>query len=292
MSVLKERLNAINEAQSIQYEPAKIVEEKETLHADSLDDNDILGGFFKTSNKKNHMEDSLTSLKEESLSEELLEAYELKRAKEEADAVKRGNVFIKAVNILLVLLCIYVIFLIYGVLMTDYKYDETGNIVPQILSVSDIGEKKAFDVILVQYENCRILYEEILMLDYRLGEGIEEPIALASEYEALLDKVEDLSIKINALDTDTKYQQIKEMLHVWISNDVAIYLQKMSSAISQNNIDDAGIALTYQTITYNDFSLISENVVTIGEQFNGVDVTAIKKWSPERYIDDTINKNK
>lgn len=187
------------------------------------------------------------------------------------------------------MLCVYLLFLIYGVVCTNYHYTDKGNIEPQILSVTDIRESKKFDVILVQYENCRVLYEKILMLDYRLGQGIEDPLVLAPEYEKMLDEIETLSIKLNALDSDTKYDQIKYMISSWIQNDAAIYLQKMSSAISQNNSEDASIALSYQTAMYNNFSLITENLVAMGDAIEGVNVTDIKNWSPEKYIDSEIN---
>lgn len=92
----------------------------------------------------------------------------------------------------------------------------------------------------------------------------------------MLDEIETLSIKLNALDSDTKYDQIKYMISSWIQNDAAIYLQKMSSAISQNNSEDASIALSYQTAMYNNFSLITENLVAMGDAIEGVNVTDIK----------------
>lgn len=224
------------------------------------------------------------------MSEEMLEAYELKKAREEKAKLKRDSTIGKIVNSLFVVACLYIIFLIYGVVVTDYYYDESGNIVPQVLSVSDIKESKGFEKIMVQYESCRILYEKILMLDYRLSQGIEDPLVLALEYEELLSDVENILIQLDAL-KDTKYSQIKGMLYTWAGTDAAIYLQKISSAISLNNSEDASIALSYQTIMYNDFSLISENMVSMGESLNGIDVTDIKNWSPEGYLDETIKGN-
>lgn len=223
------------------------------------------------------------------MTEEMLLAYQLKKSHDEKEKIRKFKIKERISNIICTLLCVYLLFLIYGVVCTNYHYTDKGNIEPQILSVSDIRESKKFDIILVQYENCRVLYEKILMLDYRLGQGIEDPLVLAPEYEKMLEEIETLSIKLNALDSDTKYDQIKYMMSSWIQNDAAIYLQKMSSAISQNNSEDASIALSYQTAMYNNFSLITENLVAMGEIIEGVDVTDIKNWSPEKYIDSEIN---
>lgn len=223
------------------------------------------------------------------MTEEMLLAYQLKKSHDEKEKFRKFKIKERISNIICTILCVYLLFLIYGVVCTNYHYTDKGNIEPQILSVSDIRESKKFDIILVQYENCRVLYEKILMLDYRLGQGIEDPLVLAPEYEKMLEEIETLSIKLNALDSDTKYDQIKYMMSSWIQNDAAIYLQKMSSAISQNNSEDASIALSYQTAMYNNFSLITENLVAMGEIIEGVDVTDIKNWSPEKYIDSEIN---
>ena len=195
----------------------------------------------------------------------------------------------KIANGVIITLSLYIILLIYGVFMTDYQYEDDGEVHPQILSVADIKEKNDFEVILGQYERCRILYEQVLMLDYRLGQGNEDPAKIAPEYEALLDQVEDLAIKTDALDIKIKYDQIRAMLLSWIKNDTAIYLQKMSSAISLNNPEDADIAVAYKTYMYNNFSQLTSNIAVMGEELNGVDVTGIKKWSPESYIDNKIN---
>lgn len=225
----------------------------------------------------------------EEMTEETLLAYQLKKSHDEKEKIRKSKIKEKIFNIICTVLCVYLLFLIYGVVCTNYHYTDKGNIEPQILSVTDIRESKKFDVILVQYENCRVLYEKILMIDYRLGQGIEDPLVLAPEYEKMLDEIETLSIKLNALDSDTKYDQIKYMISSWIQNDAAIYLQKMSSAISQNNSEDASIALSYQTAMYNNFSLITENLVAMGDAIEGVNVTDIKSWSPEKYIDSEIN---
>lgn len=68
--------------------------------------------------------------------------------------------------------CVYVSILIYGVMVTDYNYNENGEIVPEVVSVQDIKEEKAYDTILYQYLQCRSLYEEVLMhVQIREGRG-------------------------------------------------------------------------------------------------------------------------
>jgi len=200
-------------------------------------------------------------------------------------------------NVLLVAACIYILFLIYGVFVTQYAYNDKGVIKPQIMTVDDIRKQKAYEKIMVQYEKCRLLYEEVLMLNYRLGEGVEDPLVLAPEYESLLESkgkvnVSDLAIKLNALDVDPQYSTLKGMLQNWISNDTALYLQYISAAIATNDGEKAALALQYKDMMYNDFSIITQNFTTIGDTIKGVDITDMKEWSPEKYIDEEVNGKK
>lgn len=226
---------------------------------------------------------------EELYSEDSLEINELLQQRQEEKSQKHQKIFSNIMSGVLIAGCVYVSILIYGVMVTDYNYNENGEIVPEVVSVQDIKEEKAYDTILYQYLQCRSLYEEVLMLDYRLGKGEEDPLTLAPLYEEKLDTVSSLSIKTDALTVETKYSKVKDMLLSWIKNDIAVYLQNMSSAISQNNSETAQNALQDKDSVYSDFSLITQNLVAMGENLQGVDLTDVKQWTPEDYVDEQIN---
>lgn len=217
-----------------------------------------------------------------------LDMEEMNQQLLEADREKKWSVLTRIVNIMLIVACVYFVFLIYGVAVTDYQYTDDGTISAQRLTVSDIRNKKNFETVLVQYESCRILYEQVLMIDYRLGQGEEDPLTIGPEYEELLDTVSNLSVKTEAATVDTQYTQIKNMLLNWIKNDIAVYLQNMSSSISQNNIETANNALQDKDRVYANFSQITSNIVSLGEQVPGVDLTIIKEWTPESYVNKKI----
>lgn len=226
---------------------------------------------------------------EELYSEDSLEINELLQQRQEEKSQKHQKIFSNIMSGVLIAGCVYVSILIYGVMVTDYNYNENGEIVPEVVSVQDIKEEKAYDTILYQYLQCRSLYEEVLMLDYRLGKGEKDPLTLAPLYEEKLDTVSSLSIKTDALTVETKYSKVKDMLLSWNKNDIAVYLQNMSSAISQNNSETAQNALQDKDRVYSDFSLITQNLVAMGENLQGVDLTDVKQWTPEDYVDEQIN---
>ena len=47
-------------------------------------------------------------------------------------------------------------------------------------------------------------------------------------------------------------------------------------------------AESYESVDAN-FSIITQNVVALGEQINGIDLTDVKKWTPENYVNNEIN---
>lgn len=203
--------------------------------------------------------------------------------------MKRGNLHTRIINFILIAGCIYLFVLIFGAAVTKYQYNSDGKAVPEKMSVDDIRQKHNFDTILTQYEYCRSLYEKTLLLDYRVAQGQEDTLEIAPEYEALLDDVQNLSVKTDAISVDTKYDQVKSMMVNWIKNDIAVYLQNISAAISENNTEKANNALQDKDRVYDDFSLITQNIVALGSSISGADLTDIKSWTPEDYVDQEIN---
>lgn len=298
MSLLQDRLRAVNAQENKEFNNNDSINNDTPKTFSSAAENKSLfkieetkkknkSLFFKQKNK----EDKICSYNADYSpnNEELDEIEQLKVAREEKLKLKKEQLKTKIITIFLSVACAYLVFLIYGVACTKYQYNDDGVIEPQIMSVNDIKKCKNFETIQVQYICCRDLYEDILVLDYRLAQGVENPLTLAPEYEDLLRDVERLAIQINAIKPATKYEQIQQMLLTFVKTDVAIYLQKMSSAISQNNADDANTAVNYRNICYNDFSIITQNITTMGDAIKGVDVTDEKNWSPEKYINEYIN---
>ena len=100
-----------------------------------------------------------------------LEIKELETAYKEESAEKRYRRLTQGVNLLIILLCIYTGFLIFGVAVTQYHYSDNGTIEAQKLSVSDIREKKEYEKILAQYINLRTIYQSVLLLDYQYDQN-------------------------------------------------------------------------------------------------------------------------
>lgn len=217
-----------------------------------------------------------------------LESEMLQRIRDERIANERHQKIQKFGAIVFISLCIYIVFLIYGTINTDYVYDEKGEVVPLIVTVDEIKEIKNFDKVVLQYRQARAIYERVLQLDYRIAAGVEDPILVAPEYEKVLDDISSLAIQLGAVESAPEYNQSIEMLLSWVQNDIAIYCQDMSAAIAQNDMERANRAIQYKQLAYENFSQITKNLATLGSQVNGADISDIVEWSPEQYIRDSV----
>lgn len=220
--------------------------------------------------------------------DEELETKSLSESHRDETRERQAIIRHKAVTVLLVVLCCYMVTLIFGVAMTDYQYNKDGKIAPAVMSVADIREKAQFSQVKGQYENIRELYKKILLLDYRMAQGQEDQKLLATEYQKYLDSAAGIATKIKALNVDTKYNEIKTMMYNWSYTYMAQYIQYMASAILQDNSSDAEEALKFKDDLLIQFTSITQSLVAVGENINGVDLTDMKKFDPGTYAENKI----
>lgn len=225
--------------------------------------------------------------KETEVLEEELEQEETLREKKNLRSQKAKHIFLRGIQLLLSVMSIYTVFLIYGLIVTEYQYDTDGNIVPRIITMEEIEGRETYGVLYRYYLQARALYEKVLRLDYKLSMD-EESKLLAMEYEALLDDVTSLTVAMDGLAVDTKYGQFKGMLLEWVRTDTAVYLQNISAAILKNNEEKANEALACRNQMYSDFLILTENIAALGEAIPGADLSSLYTWSPEKFISEVL----
>lgn len=201
---------------------------------------------------------------------------------------KRKETLCRIVCTLLIFCCVYLTFLIYGAINTEFIYNEEGQIVPRTMTMKAIGRREDYNQIALQYRQARYLYEQVLLLDYRIAAGVEDVLSIAPEYEKMLDSVETLAIQLGAVNISSEYTQTLSMLKQWVEEDIAVYCQNMSRAIAQNNEKYAANALEYKARMYQDFSVITQNLIVSAQNVEGVDIKDIAAWSPEAYIEKEV----
>jgi hypothetical protein len=190
----------------------------------------------------------------------------------------------KICTVILVAMSVYLAWLIYGAIITNYDYDDYGNIIAQRMSVSEIVATEEYKDLQSYYLRARGLYEEALTLDYRLACYPDDALIIASDYEAMLEPVAKLSIDIGAAKFGTNYGQFQKQLINWVQTDIAVYLQNISAAISQNDSEKANRAIISRDVMYNDFMLLSQNIAVYGRSIKGITLGDIYEWSPEQFV--------
>ena len=221
----------------------------------------------------------------ETCDEQLNSAYMLTEYKA-TRAAKRKSERNKVLRIFFVIISIYSVFLIYGVFMTDYQVEDE-KLIAQKTNTETIAAQREFTSIQSQYAQARVIYEKILLLDYRVETGLEDPLLLAPEYEDVLEEIDVLTIQLNAMDVSNKYTQTFSLLTTWASTDIAVYCQDMTSALSSDSDEYLTYAEEYREISYEDFAQITENLITLGKNVPGADIEDMQEWSPEDYVKKT-----
>lgn len=201
---------------------------------------------------------------------------------------KKQKLFRRISGVSLIIACTYLVSLIYGSFITEFYYNDKGELAPVIMSVNDISNKNEYNSIVGMYLQTRSLYEILLTLDYRMAAGTEDSMAIAPEYESTLDTVSSLTTQIDAAVINSKYTQVKNMLLTWVKTHAAAYCQYMSTAITQNDSNAASEAIAARQVLNDNFQLITQNVITLGEDIKGYDLTDIKEWSPDGYVMEKI----
>lgn len=193
------------------------------------------------------------------------------------------NKLILCTQIILILSCVYVSFLIYGLTVTQYVYNDDGQVAPEVLSLSDLQTLNQYEAFSAYYLRARILYEKTLKLDYQLSIAPDSALVIAMDYTALLDEVAKLSVDISAADIDTGYTSIYSQLLNWVKTDIAVYLQNVSAAITNNDAEKANNAVISRDVMYSDFSRLTANAVALAQSTKGANDLSIYDWSPESY---------
>ena len=220
--------------------------------------------------------------------EKRLEVSHLKRAHEKSVRERSRKGIKKASTILLCLLSVYFLFLIFGVIHTEYVYNENNEVVPKRTSYSEIQSLSEFKRLTTQYYACRSVYERILLLDcrYMTVESHEDAVLIGTEYWEALDSIQTIGVQINGLVVPSEYENIKNQMYTWATTYIAVYCQNMSYSILNNSDSDLTKALEYQQYTYNGFSIITSNLASVGTKISGAeeDVKNISEWTPSAFV--------
>lgn len=205
------------------------------------------------------------------------------------EAKKRSFIKNKIGIISLSILCVYLIFLIFGAFMTPfYRQSKGTKAYPIVMSVQDIKNKAEFDKVYELFLEAKNIYEDVIMIDYRLSLNTESSALIAADYTAMLDRTSNLYTAITATTFQKKYAPVIAVLKTWVYTDMPVYLQNVSNALVLNDTNKAQQAIVGQTVVETNFMTLKNNIISLSDGIKAVDLTEIEEWSVEKYRKEQI----
>lgn len=206
-----------------------------------------------------------------------------KHQEEEASATKRGKLtrFLKKhwLKSLLIILCVYTVFFMFGMLVSDYYVDENGIRQPIAMSFDYLNDREDYKQLRRHYDAISGLVVDITIIDIHLANEEITAMEAATQYATVLNEKVDIMIpKINAMELGEEQIVLQESMETLLSNDIAVYLQKMIDGLKTGNTTSINTAMVWRDKFLSTFNVIRGDMSLLCERVK-VDSTSIKEWN-------------
>ena len=159
----------------------------------------------------------------------------------------------------------YILFLIMGAFSTSFVTSDTGGREAQIVSIALREERSHYYEVRDHYIANRTLMQEIQYINRRREGATEEQyFNLATEYSSLLPIINENLPKARGMSIGHRYQNVHEQT-VNMYDLTAVYLQKISSALSNQSIAELEDALEWEQRMFMEFERYENNMRNFAE---------------------------
>lgn len=182
-------------------------------------------------------------------------------------------------RIFLGVLCSYFVFVLFSMLVSDYYIDENGIRQPIVLSFEYLAVRDDYRTLLKQYKAIEELVVDITVVDIHLAnEDVTEKEA-ATQYSTILDDRLDVMIpKITAMELGDEQIVLQQSMETLLSNDIAVYLQKIIEGLKTGNADSVNTALVWREKSLAAFDVIRSDMANLCDRAKA-DSTFIREWN-------------
>ena len=120
---------------------------------------------------------------------------------------------------------------------------------------------------------------DITIIDIHLANEEITAMEAATQYAAILNEKVDIMIpKINAMELGEEQIVLQESMETLLSNDIAVYLQKMIDGLKTGNTASINTAMVWRDKFLSTFNVIREDMSLLCERVK-VDSTSFKEWN-------------
>ena len=182
-------------------------------------------------------------------------------------------------RIFLGVLCSYFVFVLFSMLVSDYYIDENGIRQPVVLSFEYLAVRDDYRTLLKQYKAIEELVVDITVVDIHLANEDVTEMEAATQYSTILDDRLDVMIpKITAMELGDEQIVLQQSMETLLSNDIAVYLQKIIEGLKTGNADSVNTALVWREKSLAAFDVIRSDMANLCDRAKA-DSTFIREWN-------------
>lgn len=168
-------------------------------------------------------------------------------------------------TILFSICIIYAFVLIVGIIYTPF-YEKDGQKQGAVITVSIFEERESYNAIREHYVELSKLLIQVNNIDSKMKNATpNDYFDLSSQYQALLPEIDKSLSKAKAMKVDTKYAPIKALVTTTY-NDLAIYLQKMGTALNTSSDATFKEAITWNQKSFEDYNALKSNLYQFSDK--------------------------
>ena len=182
-------------------------------------------------------------------------------------------------RIFLGVLCSYFVFVLFSMLVSEYYIDENGIRQPIVLSFEYLAVRDDYRTLLKQYKAIEELVVDITVVDIHLANEDVTEMEAATQYSTILDDRLDVMIpKITAMELGDEQIVLQQSMETLLSNDIAVYLQKIIEGLKTGNADSVNTALVWREKSLAAFDVIRSDMANLCDRAKA-DSTFIREWN-------------
>lgn len=171
-------------------------------------------------------------------------------------------------KITLIIVAAYILFLVTGIITTTYTEGGDGKKRAQVITIAMMKERESFYKIKEHYHKMQNLIIDIEETDAVLANSEDEDwFKISVKYQDILPRIDKILPSARAMDVNFKYENIKNQVG-GIYESIAIYLQKMGTALIDKNATTYEEALTWQAKYKYDFEQFRLNMIEFAKMVN------------------------
>ena len=148
-----------------------------------------------------------------------------------------------------------------------------------MLSFEYLVVRDDYRTLLKQYKAIEELVVDITVVDIHLANEDVTEMEAATQYSTILDDRLDVMIpKITAMELGDEQIVLQQSMETLLSNDIAVYLQKIIEGLKTGNADSVNTALVWREKSLAAFDVIRSDMANLCDRAKA-DSTFIREWN-------------